>query len=248
MLSSIAGIAVVGCGGTTALTSTPDPSATAQLMSVDELAAGQLGSLPTGSQFGRMVVFHQAPHQTIPSKKHQAGIVYVDTGQQLLAYTGGQSVEVRAGTAVYLKSVAHSHTILGPTDSTWYFVALYPSVQRSNPLVAGSQVAFETADIPSSILHPGTYIETLRRVTLQAGGRSTAHRFGGLEVVFVLSGTLTVNVAGHPATQLIPGEGTSVVPGAVTQELAGGSGPVAYLAFFVTPQGAPFETDVTRAP
>jgi quercetin dioxygenase-like cupin family protein len=241
-------MAVAACGATEAATSTADPSAKAHLMTVDELAAGQLGSLPTGSQFARMVVFHQAPHQTVPSKKHQAGIVYVETGQQLLAYTGGQSVDVRAGAAVYLKSVAHSHTILGPTDSTWYFVALWPSVQRSNPLVTGSQVAFETADIPSSILHPGSYIETLRRVTLQAGGRSPAHRFGGLEVVFVLSGTLTVKVAGHPATQLIAGEGTSVVHDAVTQELAAGSGTVAYLAFFVTPQGAPFETDVTSAP
>jgi quercetin dioxygenase-like cupin family protein len=217
-------------------------------MAVDELAAGQLGSLPTGSQFARVAVFHQAPHQSIPSKKHQAGIVYVETGLQQLTYTGGQSVDIGTGTAWYLKSVEHSHTILGPTDSTWYFMALWPSGQRSAPLVAGSQVAFETADIPSSVLHPGSYIETLQRVTLQSGGRGPAHRFGGFEVVFVLSGTLTVKVAGNPSMQLIAGEGTSVAPGVATQEIAAGSSTVVYLAYFVTPVGAPFETDITNVP
>jgi quercetin dioxygenase-like cupin family protein len=245
---ALVGIAVVACGSTTASTSTPNPAVSAHLMSVDELAAGRLGSLPTGSQFARMVVFHQSPHQTIPSKKHQAGIVYVETGLQLLTYTGGQSVDISGGTAVYLKSVAHSHTTVGPTDSTWYFVALWPSVQRSNQLVTGSQIAFETTDIPSSILPPGSYTETLRRVTLQVGGRSPAHRFGGLEVVFVLDGTLTVKVAGHPPIQLIAGEGTSVAPATATQELAAASSKAVYLAFFVTPLLAPFETEVTSAP
>jgi quercetin dioxygenase-like cupin family protein len=245
---ALVGTVVVACGGATATTSTPDPSVSAHLMSVDELAAGQLGSLPTGSQFARIVVFHHIPHQSVPSKKHQAGIIYVATGSQLLTYTGGQSVNITAGTAVYLKSVSHSHTTLGPTNSTWYFIALWPSAQRPNQLVTGSQVAFETTDIPSSTLRPGSYIETLRRVALQTGGRSPAHRFGGLEVVFVLDGTLTVKVAGHSSVQLIAGEGTPVTPGTVTQELAAGSSKVDYLAYFVTPQGAPFETVVTSAP
>jgi quercetin dioxygenase-like cupin family protein len=251
LLAAVAfiGTAVVACGGTTtAGTTAPDLSASAHLMSVDELAAGQLGSLPTGSQFARIVVFHQSPRQTVPSKKHQAGIIYVEAGLQLLTYTGGQSVDISAGMAVYLKSVAHSHTALGPTDSTWYFVALWPSVQRSNQLVPGAQIAFEAMDIPSTTLPPGSYIETLRKATLQTGGRSPAHRFGGLEVVFVLDGTLTVKVAAHSSVQLIAGEGTSVAPGIVTQELAAGTSKVDYLAFFVTPQAARFETDVASAP
>jgi quercetin dioxygenase-like cupin family protein len=245
---ALVGMTVAACGGATAATSPPALSASAHLMTVDELAAGQLGSLPTGSQFARIAVFHQSPRQTVPSKKHQAGIVYVETGLQQLTYTGGQSVDITAGMAVYLKSVQHSHTTVGPTDSTWYFIALWPSVQRSNQLVAGSQIAFETTDIPSSTLPPASYIETFRRVTLQTGGRSPAHRFGGLEVVFVLTGTLTIRVAGHASVQLMAGEGTSVAPGTVSQELAAGSGHVDYMAFFVTPQAAPFETDVASAP
>ena len=247
---AVVAMAIVACGSTPGGNSGPlDLSVSARSMTIDELAAGQLGSLPTGSQFARVVVFHQSPHQPpVPSRKHQAGIIYVATGLQLLSYTGGGSVDLPAGTAVYLRSVAHSHTALGPTVSTWYFIALWPSVQRSNALVGGAQIAFETTDIPSSTLPPGSYTETLRRVTLQAGGRSPAHRFGGLEVVFVLDGTLTVRVAGHAPLQLNAGEGTPVNPATASQELAGASNKVVYLAFFVTPDGVPFETDVTSAP
>jgi quercetin dioxygenase-like cupin family protein len=242
-LSAVAAVvmAVSACGG--AASSGPDVAA-AHLMRVDELAAGKLDALPTGSQFARLELFHQTPGQSFPSRKHQPGIVYVQTGKQRLAYSDGQSVDILTGTAVYQTSVAHSHTNTGTTDNAWYFIGLWASEQRAVPL-AGT-VVFETEDIPSSTLRPGSYIETVRRVTLQPGGRSPAHRFGGLEVVFVLDGNLTVHVAGHGSTRLSAGQGTYVDPDTVTQELAGSS--TVYLAYFVTPQGHAFETDVTSAP
>lgn len=245
---SVVSVAVVACGGTAAATPPADSSlALSHLMAVDELAAGQLDALPTGTQFVRIVMFHQAPNQTIASKKHQAGIVYVDTGLQRLTYTGGASVDIAAGTALFLKSVEHSHTTLPPTLSTWCFIALWPSEQRPTPL-KGSTAAFDSQDIPSTTLSPGTYVETLRKVTLQPGGRSPAHRFGGLEVVFVLDGTLTVKVAGQASLELTAGSGTYVAPGSATQEVSSGSSKVDYLAFFVTEQGKPFETALTSVP
>jgi quercetin dioxygenase-like cupin family protein len=252
-LSAIAlvGMAAVACGSTTGATGTPDPAASAHLMSFDQLAAGQLGSLPTGSQFARIVMFQQAPLQGVKSKKHQAGFIYVETGRQRLTYANGQSFEIDAGMAKFLSIVEHTHTTLGPTSSTWYFIAVWESAQRPTPLtVPGSHVAFDTMDIPSSTLRPGAYTETLRRVTLQTGGRSPAHSFGGLEVVYVLDGTLTVRVAGLPPVTLTQGglQGAYVAPNTVTQELNTGSSKVDYLAFFVTPQRAPFETYVTRPP
>lgn len=218
-------------------------------MTVNELAAGQLDALPTGTQFVRVVMFNQAPNQTVASKKHQAGIVYVDTGLQRLTYTGGTSVDIAGGTALFLKSVEHSHTTLPPTISVWYFIALWPSVQRPTPL-NGSTAAFDSQDIPSTTLSPGTYVETLRKVTLQPGGRSPAHSFGGLEVVFVLDGSLTVKVAGQASVVLTPGTGAGdyVAPGSATQEVAAGSSKVDYLAFFVTEAGKPFETALTSVP
>jgi quercetin dioxygenase-like cupin family protein len=233
------GVAAVACGGTSAATPVNTSAALARLMTLSTLAAGQLDSLPSGTQFVRIVAFHQSPNQSIASKQHQAGIVYVATGLQLLTYTGVSSVDIAAGTGLFLKSLPHSHTTLPPQDSTWYFIALWPSAKRPVPLV-GSTAAYDSQDIPSTTLVPGTYVETLRRVTLQAGGRSPAHRFGGLEVIFVLDGTLTVD-AGGQAQQLSTGAGTSVAPNTPSQEVAG-SGKVDYLAFFVTEDGRPFET------
>jgi quercetin dioxygenase-like cupin family protein len=247
---ALIGMAVVACGGTTTSTSTPDLTASARLFSFDELTAGTLGSLPTGSQFARVVEFpNQSPGQTTKSKKHVAGIIYVDTGEQLLRYigSGAYTVDISHGMAVYLRSVLHTHTTVGPTNTTWYFMALYPSSQRLDPLVTGAQIAYESMDISSSTLPSGSYRETLRRVTIQTEGRSAARRFGGLEVVFVLKGTLALKVAGNSPVQLNAGEGQYVAPGTVTQELAAGSSEVVYLAFFVTPP-VPFETDVTSAP
>jgi hypothetical protein len=48
--------------------------------------------------------------------------------------------------------------------------------------------------------------------------------------------------------RLTAGQGTYVAPDTVTQELAAASGTVDYLAYFVTPQGRAFETNVTSAP
>jgi quercetin dioxygenase-like cupin family protein len=243
-------VTAVACGGTSAATPPANSSlALAHLMTVNELAAGQLDALPTGTQFVRVVMFNQAPNQTIASKKHQAGIVYVDSGLQRLTYTGGASVDIAAGTALFLKSVEHSHTTLPPTISVWYFIALWPSVQRPTPL-NGSTAAFDSEDIAANTLSPGTYVETLRKVTLQPGGRSPAHRFGGLEVVFVLDGALTVKVAGQAPVVLSPGNsaGDYIAPGSATQEIAAGSSKVDYLAFFVTEAGKPFETALTSVP
>jgi hypothetical protein len=48
--------------------------------------------------------------------------------------------------------------------------------------------------------------------------------------------------------QLPLGQATYVVPQTLTQEVATGSQKVDYLAYFVTQQGKPFETDATSAP
>ena len=149
---ALIGTALVSCGGTATTPSGPDPAAQARLMKVDELAAGKLETLQTGGQFVRIVSFHQAPGETVPSRKHQAGLVYQKTGQQQLLVSGSQSLEIGAGTASFLMSVAHSHTNNGSTENAWYFIALWPSVQRGLPLVGTSTVAFETEDIPSTAL------------------------------------------------------------------------------------------------
>lgn len=254
--AALAGAAVVACGNS-APEPTPPPGqnklAVASGQTIDPIAAGSLGTLPTGAQYARVVMFHQLPQQTTASKKHQPGILYVATGTQVLTYeddpkdpyTGPKVNTISAGTGLFLQGVGHTHNNPGPTDTTWYFIALW--ADPSQP-PTGAVVVYVSSDIPSSTLPSGPYTETLRRVTLAPGGRSAAHRFGGVEVLYVLSGALTIDAVGHAPQQLTTGGGTSFVPNTATQEIASGSAGAEYLAFFLTPQGAPFETDMSSVP
>jgi len=218
-------------------------------MTVDELAAGKLDALPTGSQFIRVINFHQAPGQSFPSRKHQPGIIYQSGGGQVLGYSDGQRVAIVAGRAAYQRSAEHAHTNTGADENTWYFLALWPTAQRGTPLVvAGAEVAYETEDLPASALAPAQYVETLQRITLQPGGRSAAHRLGGNEVVFVLDGAVTVKAAGRAAVHLVPGEGTYLAPDIPTQEIAAASAGASYLVYVVIAVGRAFATDLDAAP
>ncbi len=250
---AIAGLVAVACGSSTA-GSTPSPGQNQLALqlreTIDPIAAGNVGALPTGAQYARVVMFHQSPQQTTASKKHQPGIVYVATGTQVLTYTdttytGPKVSTIGAGTGLFLQGAGHTHTNPGPTDTTWYFIALWPDPSQPP---TGAVVVYVSSDIPSSTLPSEPYTETLRKVTLATGGRSAAHRFGGVEVLYVLTGTLTVDVAGQAPAQLIAGQGTSIIPNTATQEIASGSGSVEYLAFYLTPQGTPFETAVSSVP
>jgi quercetin dioxygenase-like cupin family protein len=91
---------------------------------------------------------------------------------------------------------------------------------------------------------PGPRIETLRLVTLQPDGRSSAHRFSGLELLFMLEGTIRLDVAGQPPTTLSAGQAQYLSPGTDEQELNAGAPVASYLAFIVTPAQAPFEIAV----
>ena len=128
---------VVACGSAGAA-ATNQASATAYNMQVDELAAGKLDSLPTGTQFVRVLLFQQPPGASVPSRKHQGGLIYEQSGQQTLTYSDGTSLTLVAGQATYLASVQHSHKNTGSTTNAWYFIALWPSVQRGQPLVSPS--------------------------------------------------------------------------------------------------------------
>lgn len=237
------------CAATPAGGAGPDPNAAARLMRLDELAAGTLDALPTGTQFVRVQLFRQPAGSAFPSKKHQAGIIYQQSGTQVLMYSDGSPQQpIAEGTGLYLRSVEHSHLNNGSSTNAWYNFALWPSAQRAAPLTAANaSIPFETADIPASALAAAAYTETLRRVTLQAGGRSPSHRFGGLELIFVLDGALAVKVHGSPITHLAAQQGLYVPPDTASQETATG-GPATYLAFFVSPQGQAFEKVLSTEP
>jgi quercetin dioxygenase-like cupin family protein len=243
VMAVLAAAPLFGCGGTSRAVS---PNALEHGEQVKGLAGGEVAALPSGSLFVRVIGFSQRPMAVFPSHKHTPGFVYVAAGVQRLDSPPAPPRIILRGEAVFQPSVFHTHANPSTTrPNRWYFIALWPTAERRAPLVSSAaSVIYESPDLDPSTMPPGPRIETLRLVTLQPNGRSAAHRFSGLELLFVLEGTIRLDVAGQPPTELSAGQGQYLPPGTDEQELNAGAGVAGYLAFIVTPVQAPFEITV----
>ncbi|MGH2499398.1 MAG: cupin domain-containing protein [Candidatus Limnocylindria bacterium] len=97
-------------------------------------------------------------------------------------------------------------------------------------------------------LAPGNYLSTVSLVSLERGGRTVAHKHGGIESIYVLDGTVDFRSAGGTRLILTRGQGAAVPPDTILQAVNGGDGIAKFLAFFLTPEAAPFQTNVNEAP
>jgi len=226
-----------------------DPQALAHGVVVRSLDAGKVASLPTGPLYVRFIRFAQQVGYRIPSRQHQAGIIYVEVGVQRLTIAGQTPIDIPAGRAKFHQSVAHLHINPGPGPSVWYFIALWPSTARSQQVVDPiAHPVFESGDIAPGVLPRGTYSMLLRRVDFDPHGATEAHRFGGLSAFFVLEGSVTIKVDGRSPTTLATGLGAAFDPGIGLQEVNQGTTGAVLLEFLTTPEGADFETPLRRPP
>jgi quercetin dioxygenase-like cupin family protein len=239
----IAAALLFGCGSASRAVS---PNALEHGQLVNGLAGGEVAALPSGNLFVRVIGFAQGPMTEFPSHKHTPGFVYVAAGVQRIQSPPAPPRIILPGEAIFQPSVFHTHANPSPTrPNRWYFIALWPTAERRAPLVSSAaNVIYESPDLDPSTMPPGPRIETLRLVTLQPDGRSSAHRFSGLELFFVLDGTIRLDVAGQPPTILSAGHGQYLPPGTDEQEFNAGADVASYLAFIVTPVQAPFEIAV----
>jgi quercetin dioxygenase-like cupin family protein len=234
---------LVGCSSASRAVS---PNASEHAQQVKGVAGGQVAALPSGNLFVRVIGFSQGPGTAFHSHKHTPGFVYVAAGVQRLDSPPAPARIIRPGEAVFQPSVFHTHANPSTTrPNRWYFIALWPTAERRAPLVSSTAtVIYESPDLDASTMPPGPRIETLRLVTLQPNGRSAAHRFSGLELLFILEGTIRLDVAGQQPTNLSAGQGQYLPPGTAEQQLNASAGVAGYLTFIVTPVQAPFEIPV----
>jgi quercetin dioxygenase-like cupin family protein len=239
----VALIPLFGCGSVSRAVS---QNASEHGQQVKGLAGGEVAALPSGDLFLRVIGFSQGPGAAFPSHKHTPGFVYVAAGVQRLDSPPAPARIILPGEAVFQPSVFHTHANPSANrPNRWYFIALWPTAERRAPLVSSAaHVIYESPDLDPSTMPPGPRIETLRLVTLQPNGRSAAHRFSGLELLFVLEGTIRLDVAGQPPTTLSAGQGQYLPPSTDEQELNADADVAGYLAFIVTPAQAPFEIAV----
>jgi len=101
-------------------------------------------------------------------------------------------------------------------------------------------------DEPS--LGAGSYQELLNLVTLQPGGRTVSHKHGGVEWVIVVEGTVEVRMPGGKKATLTVGQTGKVPANTAVQAVNTGTGVARFLAFFVTADGQPFQTNLDAVP
>ena len=125
------------------------------------------------------------------------------------------------------------------------FTASYqlPTERRANPDKA---VAYATGDLPP--LAAGKYTEGLRLITVQAGGRSAAHMHSGFEGVLVLEGRVLVRSGGNAPVFLAPGQGFYILPKTPVQLINVGDALARTLVYSISPEGAPFSTELPQSP
>lgn len=230
--ASVLILAACGSGGA------DDAVESVGVSSVD-VAGGRLNALPSGPLFMRINHFTQAAAAQIGSKKHQPGFVYQIAGSQMMII-GADSATVSAGEGYFVPGIEHTHTNSGSTSNDWLFVALWPTDIRTQPNVSTAQVVFESEDIAPSTLQAGAYAETLQVVTIQPGGHTNVRKRSGLQVLFVLDGSLRARTD-NATTVLGSNSGTYLAPNSRYQEIAADQKPVKLLDFIVTPVGQPFE-------
>ena len=103
-----------------------------------------------------------------------------------------------------------------------------------------------TPDLPA--LAAGRYTESLRLVTVQAGGRSSAHMHSGIEGVLVLEGRVLVRSAGNSPASLATGQGFIILPKVPVQLINIGDTVARTLVFSISPEGSVFSTELDQSP
>ena len=215
---------------------------------VKKLDGGKLESLPTGALYFRVIHFVQPAGYTINSTQHVPGFVFVETGLHRLQLKGQQPIELGSGEAKFIQSVTHSHLNPGTEPCSWYFIALWSSWVRSQPLVDPiASPVFESADLAPQP-GQGSYSQVLREVTLKRYGHSEAHEFGGMSVFFVLQGSLTVRTTQGHAAGIVAGQGASYPPNVAIQEVNAATGETTYLELLTTAVGREFEIPLPQPP
>ena len=235
-----------GCSSAASVTT--DPNALAAGSTVTTLAAGKLNTLPTGNVFVRVREFDQPATYTFLSVQHVPGFVYVETGLHRLTLEGQAPIYIPAGSARFHTSISHTHFNPGPGLSTWYFVAVWSRSSPGLPPPAPyAKDDYESTDFTPAQMPPGAYSQVLRQVSLVPGGRSEAHRFGGLTLFFVLKGSLAIGTD-KGVIELRAHHGLALLPGLALQERDQATGPCVYLEMLTTLSGQDFEIPLLSPP
>jgi quercetin dioxygenase-like cupin family protein len=140
-----------------------------------------------GGFMGALAIHSHENRNRVPAAVLAAGLLAM--GLALSAVSLSRIAARRAATAVLsgLLIVAGAVALLDPWVNDWFFIGVRPEAARGGvmPLPNASRV-YESPDLES--LSAGPYTETLRTITIPAGGQTTVEQEPGPETFLVLGG------------------------------------------------------------
>jgi quercetin dioxygenase-like cupin family protein len=132
--------------------------------------------------------------------------------------------------------VAGGVALLNPWANDWYFIGVRPVAARGGvmPLPNATRV-FESPDLQD--LSPAPYTESLRVITVPAGGQATVQQEPGAEMLLVLGGHAEVRLNGGSPFSLAKSQAALAQQGASVQISNPGKGDLELLSFSVVASG-----------
>jgi len=214
-----------------------------------------LGEITTAQTFGGVpyVTFVEVrqPKASMITHEDVSGFIYAYQGLHQLSRNDGEKVDfINQGAAAWLPGTIGDIDHVNGTDQDqiWYFISLRSIMQRNQKLAYPSyRIAYQTDDLRQPPAGK-KLVHVLGYITMDVGGRTSAHSHGGTEALYVLKGKVDLKTNDGKTRQLGEGQGASVNPGVVMQLRVVGDQPVQILTYFVTPEGDPWQTNVQTLP
>ena len=180
-----------------------------------------------------------------------SGFIYALQGDHKLSRDDGEKVNyIMQASAGWLPGTLGDveHVNGSDQDQVWYFISLRSILQRNQQLpYPNYRIAYQTDDLRPSPPDK-KLVHVLGYITMDVGGRTSAHSHGGTEAFLVLKGKVELKTNDGKKAQLGEGQGASVNPGVIMQLHVIGDQPVQILSYYVTPEGEPWQTNVQTLP
>jgi quercetin dioxygenase-like cupin family protein len=195
-----------------------------------ELDSGQ------GGFMGALEIHSHDNRNRVPAGVLAAGLLAIGvalSAVSLMRFTGRRAATVMLGG---LLIVAGAVALWNPWVNDWFFIGVRPEAARGSvmPLPDASRV-YESPDLDG--LSPGPYTETLRVITVPAGGETTIEQEPGPETFLVLSGQGAIQMDGGSPISLGTSQAALAQEGASVRISNSGEEALSLLSFSVVGSG-----------
>ncbi len=211
-------LVLVTCGGTPAPAASSATPSAAPSASIAVVATAAPTYAPTAEGFSSKVLVEKP--RTLSTSA--TGFVWL---------ASGPAIDASTVTAAVSDSESFTGSFVASTD---------------RKAIAAAKAPYATPDLPP--LAAGQYTEGLRHVTVQSGGRSAAHMHSGIEGVLVIEGRVLIRSGANAPVYLTPGQGFYILPKIPVQLINAGTTVARTVVYSISPEGAPFSTELGQAP